>query len=282
MRLRAVVGTAALLGSLMAQGSVNAGADSTTSSGNSFDVSAQLAGRYPIPSGIWVNPCEDPFVYTSDRLATDAGARALTRIRADGVTEYLWEVSCRDPETSAISFVQDFWIGSPTPEDIVLDIMEILPAYLDPPDVEWPNMNEENGWLFVKVPMDFRINNLGPVTVTASVPNVFTGGNVSASATATPATVSFVSGEGGGAQCTALQAAGPYVHAVDDACEYTYQNSSSTAPNGYSFDALTTMDWEITSSPADPTIPATLPTSSGQALPVSEVQAVVTCIGNDC
>ena len=34
---------------------------------------------------------------------------------------------------------------------LVADLAEVLPGYLDPPDVVWPNSSPEHGWLFVKV-----------------------------------------------------------------------------------------------------------------------------------
>lgn len=280
MRLTVSVVAAMFLVATVGSSTVQAGGDSATSGSGSFDVSAEIAGRYADPPGIWVNPCVDPFVWTSERLATDAGARGLSRVRTDGVTEYLWEVSCKDPVTGALDYVEDFWVSAPSPEDIVLDLMEILPAHLKPPDVTWPNMNRKHGWLFVKVPMDFRINNLNDVTVTATVTNAI--GTSTGSATAKPGTVTFSSGEGGAAECTAQQAREPYVPRSFGTCAYTYNNSSSVAANGYSFSSTTTMSWDITSTPTDPTIPATLDTFTSQFLPVSEVQAVVTCVGGSC
>lgn len=144
----------------------------------------------------------------------------------------------------------------------------------------WEAHHPENGWLYVYVPMDYRINNLDDVTVTVSVTNSL--GTVTALETAKPGVVTCDSGEVGSDQCTADEAQEAYVPRFPGACAYTYTNSSSTAPDGYSFESTTTVAWEITSTPADPTIPATLETAVEQLLPVSEVLAVVTCIGDDC
>lgn len=262
---------------------VQAGADAEVPStgGARFDVSAQISGRYANPAGVWDTPCDPPFVYRARFLGENGDTTGANRqIRADGVAEFLWSVTCEDPATGGLSALWDFWIPAPQPSDLVADLAEVLPGYLNPPDVVWPNSSPEHGWLFVKVSMDFRIGNLRPVTVIASVTNLV--GSVSASATATPDTVSFVSGEGGGTSCSASQAQEPYIPRAFGACSYAYQNSSAIAPNGYSFGSTTTMRWDITSSPADPIVPASLDTFVEQLLPVSEVQALVTCVGAGC
>lgn len=252
-----------------------------SSGGAEFNVSAEIGGRYANPKGVWDNPCDAPFVYTAAFLSENGTTKGEVRsIRPDGVAEFLWRVSCMNPENGDLSALWDYWIPAPQPSDLVADLAELLTGYLDPPEVVWPNSSPEHGWLFVKVPMDFRIDNLGPVTVTASVTNLL--GTVTASATATPSTVRFDSGEGGGTSCSASQAQEPYVPRSYGACSYTYQNSSSIAPNGYSFGSTTTMRWDITSAPADPTIPVSLDTFVEQLLPVSEVQALVTCVGAGC
>lgn len=276
----AVLATTSLFLSLHGNRVVIAGADvvTTGSGGASFDVSASLAGRYADPQGIWNNPCEAPYVWSSKRLTEDVAARGLSRIRGDGVTEYLWEVKCEDPETYELSYVLDYWISAPTPGDLVADLAEILPGYLDPPDVSWPNASPEHGWLFVKVPMDFRIDNLDSVTVTASVTNAI--GTATASATATPSVAAFDSGEGGGTECDFEGATVAYVPGTPSACAYTYQNSSAIA--GGSFGSTTTVRWDVTSVPSDPSLPASMDTFTSQALPVSEVQAIVTCSGSGC
>lgn len=267
---------AGLFGGVPASAAANV--DSTVSGGATFDVSASIAGRYADPAGVWVNPCEEPFVWSSRRLADDAGVRAERRTRADGVIEYLWQVKCEDPETFQLSLVNEFWVSAPTPGDIVADLAEILPGYLDPPVVSWPNSSPDHGWLFVRVPMDFRISNLGAVSVSASVTNAM--GTVSASATATPSVAVFSSGEGGGTECPFDAATLEYVPRSPGVCSYTYANSSAIA--GGTFESMTTVRWEITSTPTDPSIPPSLDTFAGQALAVSEVQAVVTCQGSGC
>jgi len=261
-----------------------AGAEPTNSQGRTINVSARVQGRYDDGRSGWTNPCTNPDfpTFNDARSSADAGpTRGATRTGSDGVREVLWEAWCENPDTGVRdpSNLQTFWIADPSPDALVPPLAALISEYLDPPDVEWPNMNKENNWLFVKVPMDFRVNNLGEITVTATVTNIV--GTATASVTATPATVSFVSGEGGSSTCTAEQATAPYVHAATDACEYTYE-LSSTVQGGAAFGSITTMDWAITSTPADPTIPATLDTWTEQSLLVSEVQAIVTCIGNDC
>ena len=250
--------------------------------GARIDATARIGGRYADPPGIWMNPCAEGERFVSERSQDDAHSRARTRIASDGVTEALWQRFCVDPETGRRNptTISEWWIADPRPEDLVPALVGMIEDYLDPPQVEWPNMSPEHGWLFVKVPMDFRVNNLTPITVTATVSNSI--GTATASATATPDTVLFDSGEGGGATCSAAQATEPYVARVFGACAYTYQNSSAIAPNGYSFTTTTSMQWAITSAPANPTIPGVLDTFVSQDLAVSEVQAIVTCYGRNC
>jgi hypothetical protein len=197
------------------------------------------------------------------------------------VVEKLWQTSCVDPETGLQdpTTINEYWVADPEPVDVVRAVFDYVEDYLDPPVVTWPNMSPEHGWLFVKVPMDFRVNNLGTVSVTATVTNAL--GTASGTVTATPGTIAFSSGDqGGGARCTADQAREPYLPRNYGVCSYTYLNSSAIV--GGAFSSLTTMAWDVTSSPADPSIPATLDTVTAQALAVSEVQAVVTCTGSGC
>ena len=281
MLLASLVMSLATVGEMVSAG---AAPPPTRAGGGSIDVSAAVAGRWANPPGLWVNPCSNPYSdFRSNRFANDAGpSRGASRTRSDGVTERLWEVSCVDPLTGRTdpTTITDFWVAEPDPTVVVRDVFEHITDYLDPPTVTWPNMSEEHGWLFVKVPMDYRISNLQPVSVTATVSNAL--GSASATVTATPGLVTFTSGEGGGDQCTADQAREPYVPRSYGDCSYTYQNSSAIAPNGYSFGSTTTMRWDITSSPADPAIPVSLDTFVEQLLPVSEVQALVTCVGAGC
>ena len=161
--------------------------------GAQIDVSARIGGRYREPAGIWVNPCEAPLEFVSERLADDVSQRAWVRV-VDGVTEFMWQTYCYDPEEDqrVAATISQFWIANPDPGELIPPLFDYLPDYLDPPEVTWPNMSPEHGWLFVKVPMDFRINNLDSVTLTASVTNVL--GTATASVTATPSSVEFAVG----------------------------------------------------------------------------------------
>jgi hypothetical protein len=245
-------------------------------------VSARIGGNWGDPGGLSSNPCAAPFIsFVSKRFAEDAGpSRAATRPGAGGTTEKLWLNYCEDPLTGARdpANLVEFWLVDITPGDVVRAAYGYVADYLDPPEVYWPNMNRENGWLFVKVPMDFRVNNLGPVTITATATNSL--GSATASITATPDLLTFASGEGGSASCSGAEARAGYVPGAPGACAYTYQNSSSIA--GGAFGTTMTMEWSIVATPPDPIVPATLETVTGEALPVSEVQAIVTCYGGSC
>ena len=263
---------------------VPAGVNTATAAGDrgggaQIDVSARIGGRYSEPAGVWVNPCEAPLEFVSERLADDVSQRAWVRV-VDGVTEFMWQTYCYDPEEDqrVAATISQFWIANPDPGELIPPLFDYLPDYLDPPEVTWPNMSPEHGWLFVKVPMDFRINNLESVTLTASVTNVL--GTATASVTATPSRVEFQSGEAGGGGCSAEEARQPYVPGAPGACSYRYTNSSAVA--GGAFGSTTTMVWDITSNPVDPSQPTTLETFTTQSLAVAEVQAVVTCTGSGC
>jgi hypothetical protein len=254
-----------------------------SSRGEIIDVSAAVGGRYATPSAVWADPCDPPAEYVTilepDALPTGSTV-ATSRTAADGVIERAIATYCWDPETSAIvtNTLRIYWIGAPDPADLVPAVFAYLPDYLDPPTVEWPNMSPEHGWLFVKVSMDFRVNNLKPITLTATATNVL--GTATASVTATPDRLAFVSGEGGSTECSAEEAREAYVSAAYGSCSYRYVNSSAIA--GGAFSTRTTMFWAITSDPFDPGQPTELETFTTQSLAVSEVQAVVTCTGSGC
>jgi hypothetical protein len=249
-----------------------------------IDVSAAIGGRYTAPRGIFEDPCTPPTEYVTilDPKSLPAGSiGASTRMGADGIPERAVVTYCKEPVSGDIvaGTLAIYWVGVPTPADLVPAVLAYLPDYLDPPEVSWPNMSPEHGWLFVKVPMDFRSSNLSPVTVTATVRNIL-GDTATASATATPDQLTFESGEGGSAVCSAAEARAAYVPGVYGACSYQYKNSSAIA--GGEFGTTSTMRWVVTSNPVDPTQPPELTTASDQSLAVSEVQAIVTCYGSSC
>lgn len=280
MRVRANAATRTLLALLVAGATVLpimsgvASAAGNRGSGTSIDVSARVGGRYQEPSPMWVNPCSDGHEYQTDVL------ESIARVASDGVVEWVVHTYCYDPDEdrTVIASVRQFWIGVPDPADLVPAVFAHLPEYLDPPTVEWPNMSPDHGWLFVKVPMDFRVRNLEPITLTATATNIL--GTATASATATPDRVVFASGDGGGAECSAEQAQEAYVPAVFGACSYRYESSSTVT--GGAFGTRTTMYWAISSNPFDADQPTELDTWTEQSLLVSEVQAVVACSGSDC
>lgn len=256
------------------------------SQGQVIDVSAAIGPRYAPPSGYWVDPCAEgsTFERVLDVGSLPGGGSAIgtTRTAPDGVVERAVVTYCRDDEFGDVvpGTLTIFWIGVPDPADLVPAVFAYLPDYLDPPVVEWPNMSPDRGWLFVKVPMDFRVNNLAPVTVTAIATNIL-GQTATASVTATPDRVVFTSGEGSGsAECSAEEAQSAYAPGAPGACSYRYVNSSAVV--GGQFGTRTTMYWAVTSNPFDATQPTELDTWSEQALAVSEVQAVVTCSGSGC
>jgi len=265
-------------------GSVDAKGTETSAGGRTINASAALGGLFPASPPKTPKPCptdpdaiegngprqNEPYRFQIVGETLDPATRVV-----DGVTQERWISHCG--ETAFGTF---FWVSTPTPGPMVDALFDIVKKELDDPQVLWPNMNKKFGWLYVKVPMDFRVGNVAPITATATVSNAL--GSSTASVTATPSSITFSSGEGGARSCTVAQAREKYVPRLPGACAYTYKNSSATASDGYSFDTTMTVTWDITSTPVDPTLPATLETSTDALLPVSEVQAIVTCIGKSC
>lgn len=264
-----------------------AGSETTSSAGGKvINVSAAVAGSTGAnpPASISV-PCDradegavwETVVYDG---AGGIGGNAGTQpVVVNGNTKYISR--CRVPGEPFFTQQTIYFAGPPQAGQLVEAVFKELPKYLDDPVAVWPNMSQEFGWLFVKVPMDYRIPNIGTVTTTATATNTL--GSATASVTATPSQVSFVSGDSGGSDsCTMEAAREAYVPRSPGDCAYTYENSSATAANGYSFEASVTVTWDISSVPANASLPATLTTSTPLAVPVSEVQAVVTCIGSGC
>lgn len=191
-------------------------------------------------------------------------------------THQWWVAGCVDPITGLESpaGTRGAWVPVVTPAMLVAGLSQRLEDLLTPPVVSWPSMDREFGWLYVKAPMDFRIEPPSAISLTASVTNVT--GSVSATVSAVPISVVFEPGEpgGGSVSCSVASATAGYSASSPGQCSYTYQNSSAIGSGG-KFGWRATLLWQVTTSaPEFP--PRVLPTISYGTVAVAEAQAVVT------
>jgi len=266
-------------------------------------VSVSLSG-FETPSQHWQDPCEgnDPYtgyeskeapipVYRDEatEIAVRVGLpadfeRNQTLIDTYGPDVFRTFVSthtrftryCYDPLTRDVDpgTFEGFWVPLVTQETVVAALAQRLEDYLRPPRVSWPSVDREFGWLYVKAPMDFRVDDVSPISLTASVTNIT--GSVTATVSATPSSVLLEPGEPGGSATTCPMAAATaaYVVSTPGLCSYRYNNSSAVSPSG-TFNALASVAWTIVTS--DPGFGvATIRTWSSFDVAVAEAQAVVT------
>ena len=269
-------------------------------------VEVQLSG-FSTPSRHWDDPCDDQppeeyryQAYRSKELAIPVRKDANLEItnaqldyppaREQIVATYGPDVVnvfvethtmfvryCYDPKTGDIdAATQDFfWVPLVTQRSVVPELYKHIWDYIGPPRVSWPSMDQEFGWLYVQAPMDFRIEQVSSVSVTATVSNIT--GSVTATVTATPLSVTLEPGEPG-ASARRLPACGVdrclrarrtwsvFVH-----LQQLVRRSRPTAR----FDVLTSVRWSIETT--DPTFPITsIRTWSRSEVAVAEAQAVVT------
>ena len=169
--------------------------------------------------------------------------------------EYVeWHTACA-PAVNSPSFEfqsgteQRYWIKRPTQASIVPGLVAEVAANLEAPDIFWPNVDPEFGWVYVTVENDIRIDPVSNVRRTASVSNLV--GSVSAWVEASPSKIVFDPGEPGspGTACTYAAATALYAIEFASSCFYRYANSSSIATVvDNAFVTRTTMSWNIAAS----------------------------------
>ena len=303
MRRRMILAaTAAMaLASIAAARPVAAG----SSQGGVISVEVQLSG-FSTPSRHWDDPCDNEppeeyryQAYRSKEMAIPIRRDANLEItnaqldyppaREQIIATYGPDVAnifvethtmfvryCYDPTTGDIdAATQDFfWVPLVTQQSVVPELYKRIWDYIDPPRTSWPSMDQDFGWLYVQAPMDFRIESVSSVSVTATVSNIT--GSVIATVTATPQSVTLEPGEPGGlpVDCPLAASTASYAPEAPGLCSYTYRNSSAIESDG-KFDVLTSVRWTIETT--DPTFPITsIRTWSRSEVAVAEAQAVVT------
>jgi len=188
-----------------------------------------------------------------------------------------WATACAPDQSAGVSqyepgTTQRWWVTVPTPDAVFPDLLAEVSSRLAAPEVFWPNVDREFGWVYVQVDNDIRIDAVDDVRVSRSVSNL--AGSVSVWIQAEPSGITFESGDpdGGIARCSYDQATAPYRLDRATHCSYSYEYSSAGAGFHDAFTTRTTVDWDITASH-----PLTVdnPTSWRQeSVQVAEVQAV--------
>lgn len=295
--MRRLILLSAALSSMLSFGSVEAG---SSQGGATVGASVFLPG-FATPEIHWNDPCtgeeyseyfagrKEPAIYrdrdtevTTAQLTSEMGRSwAIATYGPDIVhrlvaSELQYERYCFDPVTQDVDPASwsTYWVPVVSQETIVAALFGHVWDYVQPPAVSWPSMDREHGWLYVQAPMDFRVESLEPVSVTASVTNIT--GSVSAWVSATPVSVTLEPGEPSGVPvvCPIEAATAEYSAAAPGMCSYTYRNSSAVDEDGV-FGVHASVLWRIQTS--DPTFEvASIRTWSSSEVAVAEVQAVVT------
>lgn len=279
--------------------SVSAG---TTERGARIDVEVSLDG-FATPAKYWQDPCADDEPYTKYWVGTPVAGEIFrdatldittaqlsnemgrgyveSTYGPDVVNQVVWAESmyirqCMDPDTAEVdaSSWEIFWVPLVSMETVVPALYKHLWDYLHGPTVSWPSMDQDFGWLYVNAPMDFRVDPLPAISLTATVTNVT--GSVTATVSATPAEVTLEPGEPGGrtTSCSLAAATAAYLPSTPGSCSYTYNNSSALEPSE-AFDVGAMVRWVVDTS--DATFPVQeARTWSWSDVAVAEVQAVVT------
>jgi hypothetical protein len=166
------------------------------------------------------------------------------------------------------------WIELVSTDTLVPQIVEHLEEVLTEPALYWPGIDREHGWLYVQLPMDFRVAAQQPVTLHASVSNL--AGSASAWVTATPVSVLFEPGEPNGQPiaCTYPAATAGYHENRPNACAVTWHHSSSLSNTTYFPYRITTV-WNITSNATTLTT-GNSPRSTTGNIQIAEIQAILT------
>ena len=205
---------------------------------------------------------------------------AVAERTIDGVVQRQWHTWCERADGSRIPFTFEFfWVGFPTPANLVPAVYERVVEELAAPTPQWQFVDEFS-WLYVHTPMTLRITNLAPINATATVSNIF--GTATASVTATPVEVVFTTdpvAETDPVACSIPALRQPYV--PGEGCTVAYRHSSAITDDDH-FGYTLTVRWDVVSEPPRPGLGTTLETSFTDRIQVAEVQAVVTCQGSGC
>jgi hypothetical protein len=200
----------------------------------------------------------------------------LAEFRTTTVTAKEYAVACEHPQTSVrdegtLSFV---WIPVVTEEVLIPDVMAELVTLIPAPNVYFPVADPTYGWLYVKTPMEIRVDNLEPVTASVTATNAIS--SATATATAEPSRVIFEPGEpyGPATVCSVESVEMGWDRDDPDGsgCVYSYINSSAIVPPEHKFQTRTRAEWHVTGTGG---LDMTLQTTAYDYVAVAEVQAVV-------
>ena len=199
----------------------------------------------------------------------------LAEFRTTTVTAKQYQVACEHPQTKVrddetMSLV---WIPVVTEESLIPDVMAELVTLIPAPNVSFPVADPTYGWLYVKTPMEIRVDNLGTVSATVTAANAIS--SATATATAEPSGVIFEPGEPHGAAvaCSveSVQMGWDRNDPDGSGCLYEYVNSSAIV-EARKFQTHTRVQWHVTGTGG---LDMMLETTAYDHVAVAEVQAVV-------
>ena len=198
----------------------------------------------------------------------------------DGVVHVLYLRSCPDGSSRPV------WVPQITAAALLPALRSEVERRLHYPEPIYLPFDDELGWTYVQVPIDFRTTpeTWEPIVVTASVDGP-PGLDPWVTITAAPVELLFASGDptdpGLVAACRGNAAVAPYVASTPGECSYTFRNASTTVA-GDVFAAEMGIAWEVTYDSSDG--PGALdmdPTITPAPVQVAEIKALVTCTGPD-
>lgn len=164
------------------------------------------------------------------------------------------------------------------PLTLIPDLQDYMHSLLPAVEPDLRPLDQNGGWAYVQVPLNFAVEpgSIAPVTASASVVDPLTGGSVWANATATPVSLVFEPGDGSPTvKCDIADATLPFDPEEPGNCAHTYLNSSNPQP-GDVYPTALFIEWqgEFVSSSGGPLVTFPIaPTVATFDLAVGEARA---------
>lgn len=225
--------------------------------------------------------CEYSAVDATTGSPDNAGRRSEpVHMTENAIFYIMFQRTCDDGTTTTV------WIPQLTAQDLLGPLLDHVEDRLHLPEAVFQPIDEDYGWTYVQVPVDFRTTpeTWEPIVVTAAIDGP-PGFAPWVTITATPTELWLASGDpndpGPVAGCRGAQAVAPYVAATPGACSYTFRNASTIMADGV-FPAELGIVWDVSYESSDG--PGTLsvePTVNAAPIRVSEIKALVVCTGPD-
>jgi hypothetical protein len=230
-----------------------------------YDVGQVLRGSTSAPQCAWEEIDRAPGEASEDpEVEPSSQTTRWPRVKDDRRRYRLYIRVC--PDGQSLHEIPE--IGA---SDVLPSLLSDLQTRALPrPQIEY--YLDERGWWYANLPLDVRVPNTAPVSVTASLPAPI---SLSLTVTATPTAVTFSPGEprGSAVSCTSAAAVAPM---GQGGCSYTYKDSSSIEGD-LTFTGSVSVEWAVTyaGTVGAGTRPS-LTTTASRDISIGEIQAILT------